>query len=160
MAEGFKIDQRHGKSRVRVARVWRPHNRRSSDVRSGGDHVMVEWEVDVSLFSDCLPSYTSDDNSSIVATDSMKNTVNRHPPPPSSSSLVSKTSLLDPIVLAGNFIWGTWRGSICAWTCGYISVSSYLCIPVIRGIIWKKGNNFDFVNTYKGVLDRGGILLW
>ncbi|KAJ4758496.1 Uricase [Rhynchospora pubera] len=66
MAEGFKIDQRHGKSRVRVARVWRPHS---------GGHVMVEWEVDVSLFSDCLPSYTSDDNSSIVATDSMKNTV-------------------------------------------------------------------------------------
>lgn len=70
MAEGFKIDQRHGKSRVRVARVWRPHNR-----SSGGAHVIVEWGVDVSLFSDCLPAYSSDDNSSIVATDSMKNTV-------------------------------------------------------------------------------------
>jgi urate oxidase len=78
MAECFKIDQRHGKSRVRVARVWRPHNR-SSDISSGGGHVIVEWEVDISLFSDCLPSYTSDDNSDIVATDTVKNTVNSFP---------------------------------------------------------------------------------
>jgi urate oxidase len=36
---------------------------------------MVEWEVAIGLFSDCLPAYTSADNSSIVATDTMKNTV-------------------------------------------------------------------------------------
>ncbi|WOL03514.1 uricase-2 [Canna indica] len=67
MAEGLKIDQKHGKSRVRVARVWRK-------VAGVGD-VIVEWNVAVSLFSDCLPAYTSADNSAIVATDSMKNTV-------------------------------------------------------------------------------------
>ncbi|RWW83756.1 hypothetical protein BHE74_00007714 [Ensete ventricosum] len=67
MADGFKIEQNHGKSRVRVARVWRR-------VAGSGD-VIVEWNVGVSLFSDCLPAYTSADNSAIVATDSMKNTV-------------------------------------------------------------------------------------
>ncbi|RWW06155.1 hypothetical protein GW17_00030533 [Ensete ventricosum] len=67
MADGFKIEQNHGKSRVRVARVWRR-------VAGSGD-VIVEWSVGVSLFSDCLPAYTSADNSAIVATDSMKNTV-------------------------------------------------------------------------------------
>ncbi|XP_020095993.1 uricase isoform X1 [Ananas comosus] len=67
MAEGFKLDQKHGKSRVRVSRVWR-------QPLSGGDAI-VEWNVSVSLFSDCLPAYTSGDNSAIVATDSMKNTV-------------------------------------------------------------------------------------
>ncbi|XP_072970743.1 uricase [Typha angustifolia] len=66
MADGFKIDQRHGKSRVRVSRVWRRIN--------GGD-LIVEWNVDVSLYSDCLPAFTSGDNSAIVATDSIKNTV-------------------------------------------------------------------------------------
>ncbi|XP_042457653.1 uricase-like [Zingiber officinale] len=67
MAEGFKIDQQHGKSRVRVARVWK-------NVDGSGD-VIVEWNVAISLFSDCLPAYTSGDNSAIVATDSIKNTV-------------------------------------------------------------------------------------
>ncbi|XP_074588891.1 uricase-2 isozyme 2-like [Curcuma longa] len=67
MAEGFKIDQKHGKSRVRVARVWK-------NVGGDGD-VIVEWNVAISLFSDCLPAYTSGDNSAIVATDSIKNTV-------------------------------------------------------------------------------------
>ncbi|KAG6524851.1 hypothetical protein ZIOFF_014795 [Zingiber officinale] len=67
MAEGFKIDQQHGKSRIRVARVWK-------NVDGSGD-VIVEWNVAISLFSDCLPAYTSGDNSAIVATDSMKNTV-------------------------------------------------------------------------------------
>lgn len=68
MAEGLKLEQRHGKSRVRVARVWR-------DVEGAGGDVMVEWKVGVSLFSDCLPAYTGGDNSAIVATDTMKNTV-------------------------------------------------------------------------------------
>ncbi|CAA6660497.1 unnamed protein product [Spirodela intermedia] len=68
MADGLKLEQRHGKSRVRVARVWR-------DVKGEGGDVIVEWKVGVSLFSDCLPAYTGGDNSAIVATDTMKNTV-------------------------------------------------------------------------------------
>ncbi|GAB2287531.1 hypothetical protein Dimus_021906 [Dionaea muscipula] len=64
---GLKLEQRHGKARVRVGRVWR-------DSRSGV-HSFVEWKVSVSLLSDCLPSYFRDDNSGIVATDTIKNTV-------------------------------------------------------------------------------------
>ncbi|KAF7852132.1 hypothetical protein BT93_L0525 [Corymbia citriodora subsp. variegata] len=64
--EGFNFEQRHGKDRVRVARVWRTPDGRNS---------MVEWEVSISLFSDCVDAYTRDDNSGIVATDTMKNTV-------------------------------------------------------------------------------------
>ncbi|XP_010031311.2 uricase-2 [Eucalyptus grandis] len=64
--EGFNFEQQHGKDRVRVARVWRT---------PGGRNSMVEWEVSISLFSDCVDAYTRDDNSGIVATDTMKNTV-------------------------------------------------------------------------------------
>ncbi|MQM11904.1 hypothetical protein Taro_044813 [Colocasia esculenta] len=66
MAGGWKLEQRHGKSRVRVARVWR---------NADGEDVFVEWKVGVSLLSNCLPAYTDGDNSAIVATDTMKNTV-------------------------------------------------------------------------------------
>ncbi|XP_078434222.1 uricase / urate oxidase / nodulin 35 [Wolffia australiana] len=68
MAEGIKLEQKHGKSRVRVARVWR-------NVNGGSSDVIVEWKVGISLLSDCLPAYASGDNSAIVATDTMKNTV-------------------------------------------------------------------------------------
>ncbi|XP_068654432.1 uricase [Aristolochia californica] len=67
VGEGFKLEQIHGKGRVRVARVWRREN--------GGPHFIVEWNVSVSLLSDCLPAYFSGDNSNIVATDTVKNTV-------------------------------------------------------------------------------------
>ncbi|XP_050213772.1 uricase-2 isozyme 1 [Mercurialis annua] len=63
---GFKFEHKHGKDRVRVTRVWR---------KKDGTHFMVEWSVNITLFSDCLPAYTNDDNSSIVATDTMKNMV-------------------------------------------------------------------------------------
>lgn len=68
MADRLELQGRHGKSRVRVSRVWRRP-------AAAGGHVIVEWNVAVSVVSDCLPSYTSDDNSAIVATDSIKNTV-------------------------------------------------------------------------------------
>ncbi|KAI9118781.1 hypothetical protein K1719_010226 [Acacia pycnantha] len=63
---GFNFEQRHGKERVRVARVWKDKD---------GRHFMVEWSVCISLLSDCVPAYVQDDNSDIVATDTMKNTV-------------------------------------------------------------------------------------
>ncbi|XP_075083735.1 uricase-2 isozyme 1-like isoform X1 [Nicotiana tabacum] len=68
MAEvnGLKLEQRHGKSRVRVARVWKSHD---------GKYHFAEWSVNISLLSDCLPAYVAGDNSDIVATDTMKNTV-------------------------------------------------------------------------------------
>ncbi|QHO53962.1 Uricase-2 isozyme [Arachis hypogaea] len=64
--EGFNFEQRHGKERVRVARLWKTKE---------GKHYVVEWRVGISLFSDCVNSYLRDDNSDIVATDTMKNTV-------------------------------------------------------------------------------------
>ncbi|KAI4347760.1 hypothetical protein L6164_008543 [Bauhinia variegata] len=64
--DGFNFEQRHGKSRVRIARVWK---------NSDGRHFIVEWNVNISLLSDCVASYIRDDNSDIVATDTMKNTV-------------------------------------------------------------------------------------
>lgn len=64
--DGFRLEQKHGKARVRVARVWRD---------AGGRHTVVEWNVSISLFSDCVDAYLRGDNSDIVATDTMKNTV-------------------------------------------------------------------------------------
>ncbi|KAL5976490.1 hypothetical protein ACLOJK_020823 [Asimina triloba] len=64
-ATGLKLEQKHGKSGVRVCRVW----------REGGRDFIVEWNVSISLLSDCIPAYVSGDNSSIVATDTVKNTV-------------------------------------------------------------------------------------
>ncbi|XP_021773475.1 uricase-2 isozyme 2-like isoform X2 [Chenopodium quinoa] len=64
--DGLKFEQRHGKQRVRVGRVWKD---------STGFCHFVEWSVGISLLSDCNRSYTHDDNSDIVATDTMKNTV-------------------------------------------------------------------------------------
>ncbi|GMI73262.1 urate oxidase [Hibiscus trionum] len=64
---GFNFEQRHGKARVRVGRVWRS--------KDGRHHFMVEWNVNISLLSDCVAAYVRDDNSDIVATDTMKNTV-------------------------------------------------------------------------------------
>ncbi|GAV64088.1 Uricase domain-containing protein [Cephalotus follicularis] len=64
--EGLKLEQRHGKARVRVARVWRSKE---------GRHFTVEWKVNISLLSDCTAAYLRHDNSDIVATDTMKNTV-------------------------------------------------------------------------------------
>ncbi|XP_051143486.1 uricase [Andrographis paniculata] len=64
--DGLKLEQRHGKGRVRVGRVWR---------EPSGRHHIVEWNVSISLLSDCLTAYTHGDNSDIVATDTMKNTV-------------------------------------------------------------------------------------
>ncbi|KAM7262935.1 hypothetical protein ACFE04_000618 [Oxalis oulophora] len=65
--DGFKFEQRHGKARVRVTRVWKKNDE--------GRHNVVEWNANITLLSDCLAAYLHDDNSDIVATDTMKNTV-------------------------------------------------------------------------------------
>lgn len=66
VGSGLRMVQNHGKSRVRVSRVWRGKD---------GRDFFVEWSVNISLLSDCLPAYFGGDNSGIVATDTMKNTV-------------------------------------------------------------------------------------
>eukprot|EP00262_Sarcandra_glabra_P004579 TRINITY_DN15688_c0_g1_i1.p1 TRINITY_DN15688_c0_g1~~TRINITY_DN15688_c0_g1_i1.p1 ORF type:complete len:309 (+),score=54.51 TRINITY_DN15688_c0_g1_i1:104-1030(+) len=63
---GLRLEQKHGKGNVRVSRVWR---------EKGGRDFIVEWNVSISLLSDCFSAYVDGDNSNIVATDTMKNTV-------------------------------------------------------------------------------------
>lgn len=58
----------HGKSRVRLARVWRDPS---------GVHHFVEWQVAVMLESDMAPAYLRGDNTGMTATDTVKNTVRR-----------------------------------------------------------------------------------
>jgi len=58
--------QRYGKNRVRVLRVRR---------EASGVHVIHEVEASVALEGDFSAAYLTDDNSQIIATDTMKNTV-------------------------------------------------------------------------------------
>jgi urate oxidase len=60
------IDHEYGKSRVRLLKVF----------RAGERHTVKELEVSVRLQGDFESSYTSGDNSRVVLTDTMKNTVN------------------------------------------------------------------------------------
>lgn len=57
--------QQHGKSRVRVGRVW----------RDGPKHTFVEWTVDTMLESDMEHAYKTESNAGMTATDTQKNTV-------------------------------------------------------------------------------------
>src|SRR4051794_22760077 len=62
----IKLTANHyGKSDVRLTKV----------VRRGAQHELFEFSVDIQLIGDFAASYTAGDNSKIVATDSMKNTV-------------------------------------------------------------------------------------
>jgi urate oxidase len=58
-------DNHYGKSDVRLTKV----------VRSGPRHELFEFSVDVQLTGDFAASYTAGDNTNVVATDSMKNTI-------------------------------------------------------------------------------------
>ncbi len=60
------LDHRYGKSLIRVLKV----------LRDGDTHTLKELSVAVSLEGDFESSYTSGDNRQVVATDTMKNTVN------------------------------------------------------------------------------------
>ncbi|DBA99581.1 TPA: hypothetical protein ACH3X3_012157 [Trebouxia sp. C0006] len=55
----------HGKSRVRLGRVW----------REGNTHHMVEWTVFSMLESDMAHAFTGGSNADMTATDTQKNTV-------------------------------------------------------------------------------------
>jgi urate oxidase len=56
---------RYGKSRVRLSRI----------TRNGDKHEFNEWTVHVMLYGDFETSYTEADNSKVLPTDTMKNTV-------------------------------------------------------------------------------------
>jgi urate oxidase len=58
-------ENRYGKSRVRLSRI----------TRHGGRHEFDEWSVRVLLEGDFDTSFTEADNSSLLPTDTMKNTV-------------------------------------------------------------------------------------
>ena len=58
-------ENRYGKSRVRVMKV----------VRHAAHHAMKEWSVRVLLHGDFASCFTAGDNSQILPTDTMKNTV-------------------------------------------------------------------------------------
>ena len=60
------IDHQYGKSRVRVLKVF----------RAGARHSVKELDVSVRLSGDFETSYTAGDNSRVILTDTMKNTVN------------------------------------------------------------------------------------
>ena len=57
---------RYGKARVRVVKI----------LRDGARHTVVEADVQVLLEGDFETSYTKGDNSKVVATDTVKNTIN------------------------------------------------------------------------------------
>ncbi|RVW26135.1 Uricase-2 [Vitis vinifera] len=44
--DGFTLEQRHGKARVRLGRVWRSQS---------GRHIFVEWTVSISLLPTASP---------------------------------------------------------------------------------------------------------
>ena len=60
------VDHQYGKSRVRVLKV----------LRDGERHTLKELDVSVRLSGDFDSSYTAGDNSRVILTDTMKNTVN------------------------------------------------------------------------------------
>lgn len=58
-------EHQHGKSKVRLGRVW----------RHGNKHYFVEWSVDVMLESDMSHAFQIGTNTDMTATDTQKNTV-------------------------------------------------------------------------------------
>jgi urate oxidase len=61
---------RYGKSRVRISRITRV-----KDPKNGDRHEFNEWTVHVMLYGDFETSFTEADNSKVLPTDTMKNTV-------------------------------------------------------------------------------------
>ncbi len=60
------LDHQYGKSRVRILKVF----------REGKRHTVKELDVSIRLSGDFESSYTEGDNSRVILTDTMKNTVN------------------------------------------------------------------------------------
>ncbi|MBA3273220.1 MAG: urate oxidase, partial [Chthoniobacterales bacterium] len=60
------LSNRYGKARVRVMKI----------LREGATHTIKEIDVKAMLTGDFAASYTDADNRKVVATDTIKNTVN------------------------------------------------------------------------------------
>ncbi len=60
------IEQRYGKAQVRVLKI----------LREGARHTICEIEVSALLAGNFETSYTAGDNSKVVPTDTIKNTIN------------------------------------------------------------------------------------
>lgn len=60
------LDHQYGKSQVRVMKI----------LREGATHTIKELDVAIALAGDFASSYIAGDNSLVIATDTMKNTVN------------------------------------------------------------------------------------
>ncbi len=65
------LHQSYGKHRVRVSKIKRPRQ----DSPKNEKHELIEASVDIELEGDFETSYTKQDNSLVVATDTCKNTV-------------------------------------------------------------------------------------
>ncbi len=63
--------QSYGKHRVRISKIKRPRR----DVPKAERHEFVEVAVDIELEGDFEASYTQQDNSNVIATDTCRNTV-------------------------------------------------------------------------------------
>jgi urate oxidase len=66
---------RYGKSQVRLVKVRRPSAEPGQSAASGGAHEIVDLTIDVQLEGGFERVYVDGDNSSCLATDTMKNTV-------------------------------------------------------------------------------------
>jgi urate oxidase len=85
-------DNRYGKSRVRLSRI----------TRHGDRHEFNEWTVHVLLEGDFEASFTEADNSKILPTDTMKNTVYSRARASSATTIESFAMELGDYLLAGN----------------------------------------------------------
>src|SRR5689334_20541199 len=65
MSSPVVVQQSYGKSQVRLSRIH----------RAGPRHEFIDLTVWIELDGDFMPSYSAADNSQIVPTDTMKNTV-------------------------------------------------------------------------------------
>ena len=59
------VDNRYGKSKVRLVHVE----------RDGGRHALRDFAIDIQLAGDYRPAYADGDNRNVLPTDTMKNTV-------------------------------------------------------------------------------------
>jgi urate oxidase len=68
-------ENHYGKSRVRISRITRVKDSIDGDSKENDGHEFNEWTVQVLLHGDFESSFTAADNSKILPTDTMKNTV-------------------------------------------------------------------------------------
>jgi urate oxidase len=98
MSEARLVANRYGKSRVRLMRLTKhnDHNDR------GADHEIDEWTVQVLLTGDFDSAHTLGDNSKILPTDTMKNTVYFVARKSSATSMEAYAKELADYILGGN----------------------------------------------------------